>query len=166
MMKKFIKKNESLGAFSKIHGSRVQDVVDTLQEILKKDPNALFRVGPGPGSYAQLSVNYKETPKTRNIEDADRIRKDNRKDIKGETICGCVGCLSIFKGNEITEWVGDEFTQAVCPFCESTWVIPEIEDAQYLVDANATFCITRDTNEYSTYDQADDALFLGRNAIK
>jgi len=61
-MKKSTKKNEILGVLTDIHGSSVQDTVDILQEILKKDPDATFSVKLMPNYNTQLSVDYEEKP--------------------------------------------------------------------------------------------------------
>jgi len=147
-------KNEIIGIFINMHGTMVQDVVDILQKILEKDPGATFNVDCGPHRHAQLSVDYKEGP---SVEAAEQACTDNRNNIHGVTICGCFGCLSIFRGGQILDWVGTGLTTAICPFCETPQVIPDIEDAQYLVDVKEYYT-NNNFNKFAVYG----ALDLGR----
>ena len=55
--------------------------------------------------------------------------RDNQPDIAASDVCGCYGCESIIKPDEIKEYVkGIIFTTAKCPKCGRCTVLPEHPD--------------------------------------
>jgi len=59
----------------------------------------------------------------------------NYDDIQPHTICGCYYCVSVFKGDRITEWADGEET-ALCPNCGIDAVIPEESNIDFLLEAH------------------------------
>ncbi len=46
-----------------------------------------------------------------------------RKNLKEENLCGCFYCLEIFHPSEIEEWIDNNESTALCPYCETDAII-------------------------------------------
>lgn len=60
------------------------------------------------------------------LEDAHKHSSFHKNEILQSDYCGCFYCLSIFKSNEIVEWIDEEKPKgetALCPFCTIDSVI-------------------------------------------
>ena len=64
--------------------------------------------------------------------EADRITVDhiyctsNEVELSKSTFCGCFGCITIFKPNEINMWIKDKMGRtAICPYCGIDSVLPD-----------------------------------------
>lgn len=139
MIKRTVSKNVSIGSIAELKGTLVSYTISFLQQLVDKDPDAVFARGIGDNN---LAVEYREELPQESVDEAKDKTLNNKKNINNNTVCGCFTCLSIFKGNKIMEWVDwnddfkDENKSARCPFCSKVTVIPDVEDANYLFRIN------------------------------
>jgi len=63
------------------------------------------------------------------------LSKNNREKIKENGRCGCYYCVSVFKGDKITQWTNIGET-ALCPNCVIDAVIPNETNIDFLWKAH------------------------------
>ncbi|MGN0181056.1 MAG: cytoplasmic protein [Candidatus Ornithomonoglobus sp.] len=59
------------------------------------------------------------------IINAHKFSSNHKKHLLHDTKCGCFYCLKIFDPKEITNWVEDVSSTAICPYCGVDSVIGE-----------------------------------------
>lgn len=136
-MKRPIQKNLVIGSLNVLHNDPIGPTVAMLDDVVKKDENAKFKIGPSGDSSALLSVDYVDYEEVK-PKDAGILASCNSDDIQDNTICGCFACLSIFKGIDIKQWnpTRCDCLNAVCPCCNCETVVPNLDAATFLVNAH------------------------------
>lgn len=139
-MKRPVQKNLVVSTLDILDNTLIQPTIAMLVEIAKNDENARFKIINGNDSAALLTVDYVDYEEAK-PKNAGILANCNSDYIKDETICGCFACLSIFKGNEIQSWnpMCCDCLSAVCPVCNSETVIPNLDEALFLVEAQKIY---------------------------
>jgi hypothetical protein len=63
------------------------------------------------------------------LKDAHKLSSQHREQVLANN-CGCFGCISVFRGDRVEEWVDDGQT-ALCPVCGIDTVLPQTEDLKW-----------------------------------
>ncbi|AQU77131.1 MULTISPECIES: cytoplasmic protein [Priestia] len=57
------------------------------------------------------------------VKAAHRFCGDNKESLREDNLCGCFYCLEIFHPSEIKEWIDNNESTALCPYCEIDSII-------------------------------------------
>jgi len=137
-MKKIEKNKHLLANTNGQTGLRISELVEELNKKLEIDPEARLII-KDRGGLVKLYISYNEEIEL-TVEDAPQLSKNNKLNIASGTHCGCYFCFKIFNGHRIVKWV-DGNTTALCPHCDMDTVIPNIDDATFLLEAGERwFC--------------------------
>jgi len=138
-MKRIQKYSEKLGTLLDFANGSVspQDIVDVINKILALDPKAKIVVQKDGYGYlsqnSSITLDYALEHECSAVF-AGELSKRHRDRITDVTPCGCYICFRLFMGAEIVEWT-DNGQTAKCPRCNTNSVIPNIDDAKFLIEA-------------------------------
>ncbi len=62
------------------------------------------------------------------LEELHNLSFKNKDILLSKAKCGCFYCKQIFAPSDITEWIDDGESTALCPHCEIDSVIPDMDN--------------------------------------